>query len=106
MQTKRRADHRSRGMSGSRSHAHHHSAEIQHSADNGISKREKQSDHLRSARKSQIQIREQAFLVSGILCEHGRQEREKDQAVYRGPTQGRLPRRSDKPQRIYRPVHG
>ena len=47
-------------------------AEVQRVGGNGIPEREEQSDDLRPACKSEVQVRKPAFLVPRLLCGYGR----------------------------------
>ena len=57
MQAKRSGDYRSRSVRRPYPHAHQRTAEVQHITDNGISKGEEQSNDIRPARQSQVQVR-------------------------------------------------
>lgn len=72
----------------------------------GEAQEQKCADDFRQARKLEIQIREQKFLVSGILCGYGREKRKKDPGIYPKPVGRRSGNGSDHAQRIHGPVYG
>lgn len=62
MRSKRRGNHRSRGMSRPYTHANQHTAQVQCITNYGVSQREKQSHDFRPACEFKIQVRRPAFL--------------------------------------------
>jgi len=95
MREKRGRDHRSRMLPGPNPYAGKDSTEIQRFISHGISERENQSDDIRQARESEVQVRKQEFLAPRVLCRHSRKKCEEDPRVHPAPTGRRQNQRSD-----------
>ena len=61
----------------------------------GLSKREEQSDDIRQARKSEVQIWKPSFLVQRVLRRHGGAEQKSNIGIYQEPVAGRYYVRSN-----------
>ena len=81
-QQKRSGDHRGRAVSGSHTHACKYPTEIQCIAGNGVSEGKEQSDDIRQACESEIQVREQTFLGERVFRGHGRTKQEANPGIH------------------------
>ena len=82
---KESGNHRSGGMCRPHPYARKYSTASKCSTIHGISQGKKHANDIRSSRKSQIQVWEQALLVPWLLCRHGRKEQESNRGIHPQP---------------------
>ena len=70
-------------------HIGEHTAERESIIVYGIPERKEHNDNFRTVCSSEIQVWEQTFLESGILCEHGRRQQASRAKIHTKPRDGR-----------------
>lgn len=89
MSPKKRRDHRSARNARSHTHIGEHTAERESIIVYGIPERKEHNDNFRTVCSPEIQVWEQTFLESGILCEHGRRQQASRAKIHTKPRDGR-----------------